>query len=163
MSRPANFALMNEHPLHWVSLGFGSGLSPYAPGTMGTLVAIPLHFLISLLPGILHPVLLVALFLLGVVACEKTAHALKTGDPSAVVWDEIVAFALVLEITPPTPWGYLLAFLLFRLFDIWKPFPIRWMDQHIHGGLGIMLDDLLAACYAMLSLWHLRKILHVDA
>jgi phosphatidylglycerophosphatase A len=162
MSRPVNFSFMKEHPLHWVALGFGSGLSPQAPGTVGTLVGIPLHFLISLFPDVLHPVLLVGCFLLGVVASEKTAHALKAGDPSAIVWDEVVAFALVLEITPATPWGYLLAFMLFRLFDIWKPFPIRWMDQHIHGGLGIMLDDLLAACYAMLSLWHLRKILHVD-
>jgi len=85
-------------------------------------------------------------------ACQRTGQALGVPDYGGIVWDEIVAFLLVLCVTPPEPVWYVAAFLLFRLFDIWKPFPIRQFDQRLKNGFGVMLDDLLAALYAMIVL-----------
>lgn len=94
-------------------------------------------------------VALAGLFALGVWACGETGKALGVSDHGSIVWDEIVAFALVLTFTPPTPMWFAVAFLLFRLFDIWKPWPIRYVDRTVKGGFGVMLDDLLAAGYAI--------------
>lgn len=133
---------------HWIAFGFGSGLVPRAPGTAGTLAAIPLWLLLSLLAWPAYLGVLAVLFLIGVWACGRTARDLRSEDPSAIVWDEWVGF-LVTMTAVPTDWGWLLAgFLLFRLLDIWKPWPIRWADRSIGGGLGIMLDDLLAGVMA---------------
>ncbi|MDZ7656901.1 MAG: phosphatidylglycerophosphatase A [Sulfurimicrobium sp.] len=142
--------LLFSHPAHFFSLGFGSGLSPFAPGTAGSLLAIPLfmglaHFLP--LAGLLAVVMLS--FGLGVWFCGLTGKALGVSDHGGIVWDEIVAMWLILAFTPPGWLWFGIAFLLFRLFDIWKPFPIRYFDQHVKGGFGVMLDDLLAAGYAL--------------
>lgn len=140
------------HPAYFLALGFGSGLAAKAPGTFGTLVALPLFGLFCLLPEIWHLPLLAGLFVLGIALCQRTGQALGVADHGSIVWDEIVAMLLVLEFTPAhwLCWG--LAFALFRLFDIWKPFPIRQCDARIKGGLGVMLDDLLAAGYALAAL-----------
>ena len=141
------------HPAHFFALGFGSGLASKAPGTFGTLVGLPLFWLIS--SYTLHTQLLIitALFLIGIYFCDKTGKDLGVADHGAIVWDEIVAMMLVLTITPRHWFAWLSAFALFRLFDIWKPFPIRQFDAKLKNGFGVMLDDLLAAIYASLCMW----------
>ncbi|TCJ20225.1 phosphatidylglycerophosphatase A [Parasulfuritortus cantonensis] len=144
------FAL--AHPAHFLALGFGSGLAPKAPGTAGTLAALPIYVLMH---GLSAPVYwaAVALFMVaGVWICGRTGRDLGVHDHGGIVWDEIAAFLAVLPFAPAVWWGYLLAFALFRLFDIWKPFPIAWFDARVPGGLGVMLDDVLAAGYAVLCL-----------
>lgn len=102
-------------------------------------------------------VVILLMFMVGVWACQYTGQALGVPDHGGIVWDEIVAFLLVLHFSPQTLPGYASAFLLFRLFDIWKPFPIRYADRHIHGGFGVMFDDLLAAVYALACLLFLVR------
>ncbi|MBU2642713.1 MAG: phosphatidylglycerophosphatase A [Gammaproteobacteria bacterium] len=139
------------HPAHLIAFGFGSGLAPKAPGTVGTLLGWPLLWLIvAVVPGLPNQlVLLMASFLLGVWACGQTGRALGVADHGGMVWDEIVAFALVLLFTP-AGWIWAgIAFLLFRFFDIVKPWPIRLADRRLKNGFGVMFDDLLAAGYAL--------------
>ncbi|MDO9221372.1 MAG: phosphatidylglycerophosphatase A [Thiobacillus sp.] len=139
------------HPAHLIAFGFGSGLAPKAPGTFGTLLGWPLYWLIVAaapdLPNQL--ILLIASFLLGIWACGRSGRTLGVADHGGMVWDEIVAFALVLLFTPPG-WVWAgVAFLLFRFFDILKPWPIRLADRRLKNGFGVMFDDLLAAGYAL--------------
>lgn len=141
-----------SHPAHFFAFGFGAGLSPYAPGTVGTLVAFPLFFLLRGLDPVIYFTLVAVLYAAGVWFCDVAGKSLGVPDHGGIVWDEIVAFLLVLYFSSPTLPGYASAFLLFRLFDIWKPFPIRYADRHIHGGFGVMFDDLLAAIYAIVCL-----------
>lgn len=148
-------AFLLAHPAHFIALGFGAGLSPKAPGTLGTLLGFPLFWLLSGAPFYWA---WIALFLvLGIWACEVTGRALGVQDHGGLVWDEVAAFLMVLPFAPPSLLGYALAFASFRLFDIWKPFPIAWFDRHVPGGLGVMLDDVLAAGYAILLLWALSR------
>lgn len=142
-----------SHPAHLLAFGFGSGLARKGPGTFGTLVAFPMYWYLA--PRLTNAVFLLTLiwaFAIGVWACDKTGKALKESDYGGIVWDEIVSFMLVLFFTPPGWYWSLLAFLLFRFFDIVKPPPIRYFDSNWHGGLGVMFDDLLAAGYALLCL-----------
>lgn len=145
-------AFLLAHPAHFIALGFGVGLVSRAPGTFGTLVALPLYALAAGLPALAYWGLLLLGGLVGIWACEHTGRALGVPDHGGIVWDEITAFMLVLPFAPQTWWGYLLAFALFRLFDIWKPFPVGWLDARVQGGLGVMLDDVLAAAYAIVCL-----------
>ena len=149
-----------SHPAHVIALGFGAGLAPRAPGTAGTLVAWPLGWVLG---GVMAPAPLVAiiaaLFLLGVWACSVTGRDLGVADHGAMVWDEIVAFLLVLAIVPREPDWQAAAFVLFRAFDIAKPPPIRWFEARYHGGFGVMFDDLLAAGYTLLALAMIKRML----
>ncbi len=142
---------MLRRPAHAIALGCGAGLVPVAPGTAGTLLAFPLYWALA---QVLAPMPLLAAiagaFLAGIWACGATGRALGAADHGAMVWDEVVAFALVLFFTPPEwPWQAG-AFLLFRFFDILKPSPIRYFDRRLKNGFGVMFDDLLAAGYALL-------------
>jgi phosphatidylglycerophosphatase A len=142
-----------SNPAHLLAFGFGSGLARKAPGTFGTLVAFPMYWLLaSQLSDDLFMLMLVVAFAAGVWVCGKTGKALGEADYGGIVWDEIVSFMLVLFFTPPGWYWSLLAFLLFRFFDIAKPPPIRYFDSNWHGGLGVMFDDLLAAGYALMCL-----------
>jgi phosphatidylglycerophosphatase A len=144
---------MLGHPAHAVALGFGAGLAPVAPGTFGTLLAFPVHwYLAPMLGAVVYLALVAALFLLGVWACARTGRALGAADHSSMVWDETVAFLVVLYFTPAALAWQAGAFLLFRFFDILKPPPIRYVDRTIKNGFGVMLDDMLAAFYAVLVL-----------
>ena len=153
---------MLAHPAHLVALGFGSGLSPTAPGTVGTLWAWLTFFLLQhwLLPAGIGVVLLAGL-VLGWWACTITARHLGVADPGCIVWDEILAFWLVLWLAMPMGfWGQLVAFVLFRFFDAVKPGPVAWADQLFkglgwRGGWGIVFDDLVAAFCTLLviALW----------
>lgn len=130
---------------HFLAFGFGSGLSPWAPGTMGTVAAIPLYLIMALWLPTLAYILITLLFAVyGVYICEKTSRDLQVHDFSGIVWDEIVGFLLSMAFLP-LHWVWILAgFILFRLLDIIKPWPISYIDKNISGGLGIMLDDILA-------------------
>lgn len=146
-------ALSWRNPIHFTAFGFGIGTVPLMPGTFGSLLGVVLYFLLLSMPSLLSNAILGVLFLFGIYICGKTSRDIGVPDAAAIVWDEMIAFPLVL-MNIPVHWYYVLAgFILFRIFDIWKPWPIRWIDQHIHGGLGIMLDDVLAALCAWLILY----------
>lgn len=152
VSRPS-WRFVLRHPAHLLAFGFGAGLVPGAPGTAGTLLAFPLFWLLQPRIAAIEFLLLVtAMFAAGIWACDKTGRALGTPDHSGMVWDEIVAFLLVLFFTPGSPYWQACAFLLFRMFDILKPPPIRHFDRTLKGGWGVMLDDMLAAFYTLLVL-----------
>jgi len=148
-------------PAYLVALGFGAGLSPVMPGTAGTLFAWASFIVLSATwPGLFTPfvwaVLVAGGFIYGISACQKTGVALNSPDHGCMVWDEIVAFWLVLMFVMPADLlTQLAAFLLFRFFDMVKPPPIRYFDQHIKGGIGVMFDDIVAAFFALLvlALW----------
>lgn len=145
-------AFLFSHPAHFFALGLGTGLSPKAPGTVGTVLGFLLFWLLSPLSPLLFWIALVLSALIGIWFCDKTGRDLGISDHGSIVWDEIVAFALVLAFAKPTAVDFIASFLLFRLFDIWKPFPIRYFDRTVKGGFGVMLDDLLAAGYAIVVL-----------
>jgi phosphatidylglycerophosphatase A len=141
---------MLSSPVHLLSLGFGSGLSPHAPGTMGTLVAIPLYLLLSRLELWPYLIVVAAGFLLGIYVCDKTSKALGVHDHSGIVWDEIIGYWITMIAIPAVTWQWILAgFVLFRFFDIVKPWPVKIADKRVPGGFGIMFDDLLAGLYAL--------------
>lgn len=140
------------HPIHFLAYGFGAGLSPKGPGTMGTVVAVPIYVLLMTLGQPAYWVFLAVALVAGVYICGYTAKRIGVEDPKGVVWDEVVGY-LVTMLWVPFGWPWILAgFLLFRLFDIWKPWPIRWLDQNVKGGLGIMVDDVAAAIPACVLL-----------
>jgi len=147
---------MLAHPAHLIALGFGTGLSPIAPGTLGTLLGFPIYWLASSVLGGDGPfamlALIAAMFVLGVWACARTGRDLGVTDHSGMNWDEIVAFQFVLLLTPD-PWQWqAFAFFGFRFFDVVKPPPIRQVDARMQGGLGVMFDDILAAFYTLLAM-----------
>lgn len=147
-----DWRFLARHPAHFLAFGFGTGLSPYAPGTIGTLAGFPLFFLLRSLDPAAYFLAVAGLYLAGIWICDVAGKAVGAADHGGIVWDEIVAFLLILPFAPQTPTGWVAAFLLFRLFDIWKPFPIRLIDERTTGGFGVMLDDLLAAGYAVACL-----------
>ncbi|MBB5457421.1 MULTISPECIES: phosphatidylglycerophosphatase A [unclassified Paraburkholderia] len=157
--RRATARFMLSHPVHLLSLGFGSGLSPVAPGTMGTLLGWASFAVLSRYLTVIEWGVLIGVgFLGGIALCGFTAKRLGVEDPSAVVWDEIVAFWLVLlMVTPATLTGQVWAFLIFRFFDMVKPPPIGYFDRRLKGGFGIMFDDLIAAFFTLLviALWRM--------
>lgn len=141
------------HPAHFIAFGFGAGLARSAPGTVGTLVAFPLFWVLH--PRMADPWfagLLAGLFAVGVWACHRTGRDLGVHDHGGMVFDEVVAFLLVLFMLPQDLGWQVAGFLLFRLFDIVKPIPIRYYDRTVRNGFGVMLDDLIAAFYALIVL-----------
>jgi phosphatidylglycerophosphatase A len=156
--RPS-WGFLFSHPAHFLSFGFGAGLLPKGPGTAGTLVAFPMYwYLAPRLTEAMFLLVLIWAFAFGVWVCEITGKALGVADYGGIVWDEIVAFTLVLFLTPEGLVWQILAFSLFRFFDIVKPEPIRHFDKTWHGGLGVMFDDILAACYTLLCLAVIKSI-----
>ncbi len=152
-----SFSELLKHPAQLLALGFGSGLAPKAPGTFGTLAAVPLYLMFSSTLFEWQLLIVVASFFAGIYLCNVTATALGVHDHPAIVWDEFVGFWLTMLALPllgvSLDWLLLLlGFIFFRLFDIIKPWPILWVDQKVHGGLGIMFDDVLAGVYAGLLL-----------
>ncbi len=141
-----------RHPVCLLAFGFGSGLSPIAPGTTGTLAAVPLYLLLSSLNVPIYLILTLLLFLAGIWICGRCEEILGIEDHSGIVWDEIVGFLIAMTGAPASPLALIFGFILFRLFDIIKPWPIGILDRRVHGGLGIMLDDALAGLYAWVGL-----------
>ncbi len=141
-----------KNPLHFISLGFGSGLMPKAPGTFGTLAAIPLYWLLSQFDFFTYLVVTLFVTLIGIYLCAYTSKALGVHDHSGIVIDEIAGYFITM-IAVPFDWLWLVVgFILFRFFDILKPWPISWLDKNLQGGLGIMLDDVLAGVFALICL-----------
>ena len=144
---------------HFLAFGLGSGLARYAPGTFGTLVAVPLVLVIGRLPPWLYAVTVLAAFALGVWICDAVSGDLRVHDHGGIVFDEFVGYWITMFMVPLT-WTWVLAgFAMFRLFDIWKPGPIRWCDRHVTGGFGIMVDDVVAGVFACAALHALRLAL----
>ncbi|HVB47272.1 MAG TPA: phosphatidylglycerophosphatase A [Burkholderiales bacterium] len=153
-------AFVFTHPAHFIAFGFGAGLARVAPGTVGTLVAFPIWWLIgSAIPPLALLVIVAAMFVVGVWACGITGRDLGIADHGAMVWDEIVAFLLVLMIVPARPAWQAAAFVLFRGFDVVKPPPIRQLERRMKGGFGVMFDDILAAGYTLLVLALAKRLL----
>lgn len=141
-------ASLLTNPVHFLALGFGSGLLPKAPGTFGTLAAIPVYIAISSLSIGWYVAIVVLLSVAGVAICEYTSRQLRVHDHPGIVFDEIAGYLLTMTAIPYGIGWMLAGFVAFRFFDIIKPWPISWLDKHVHGGLGIMLDDLLAGIMA---------------
>ena len=139
-------------PVHFLAYGFGAGLSPKAPGTLGTVAAIPIYLLLVWSGPLAYGLFLAVALVAGAYICGYTARRLGVDDPSPVVWDEVVGYLITMLGAPFGVLWMLAGFLLFRLFDIWKPWPIRWLDRNVKGGLGIMLDDVAAAVFACVIL-----------
>lgn len=149
-----------HHPAHFIALGFGAGLAPMAPGTFGTLLAIPIAALLrAYVSDAVFAGAILAFGVLGIWAAGVAGRNLGAPDHGAIVWDEVVAFLAVLFFVGDDRLSVAIAFLLFRLFDIVKPPPIRQLDAALKNGFGVMLDDLLAAGYTLLVLALARRIL----
>jgi phosphatidylglycerophosphatase A len=147
-----------RNPIHFLAFGFGSGAAPRAPGTAGTLAAVVIYLILPQMALLVYSAFLLISFLLGVWLCGRTARDIGVHDHGGIVWDEFVGFWLTMLLAPPGLLWVVAGFVLFRFFDIVKPWPIRWLDRHIHGGLGIMIDDVLAglfalACLQLLAVW----------
>ncbi len=139
-------------PINLLAFGFGSGLAPVAPGTAGSLVGLVLAWSTLDLPIAARLLVAIALILSGIWICGAAARRIAVHDHPGIVWDEIAGIYAALLVAPPSIWAWALGFGLFRLFDVWKPWPIRDLDHRLKGGLGIMLDDLVAALYTALIL-----------
>lgn len=148
-----------SNPVHFLAIGLGSGAVSKAPGTAGTLAAVLLYWPLSMLalPG--YVAVVVAAAVLGIYLCGKTARDWQVHDHGGIVWDEFVGFWITMIAIPATWYWVLTGFVLFRLFDIWKPWPIRTFDRHVHGGFGIMLDDVAAGVAAWLCMLLLVALL----
>jgi len=147
-----------RNPVHFLAFGLGSGASPWAPGTMGTLAAIIPYFWFAQLNLPLYLLMLLITTLIGIWLCDRTSRDLGVHDHGGIVWDEFVGFWITMLAAPAGLIWVVIGFVLFRLFDILKPWPIRWVDKHVHGGFGIMLDDILAGvlafgCLQLLAWW----------
>ena len=140
------------NPIHLLAFGFGAGLSPKAPGTMGTVVAVFIYLVLPNMPPIIYAGLILLSFVFGIWICGKTAEDLGVHDHGGIVWDEFVGYWITMFMAPSGLFWVLLGFVLFRLLDIFKPWPIKWADKELAGGLGIMLDDVLAGIMAALCM-----------
>lgn len=149
-----------RNPVHFLAFGLGSGAAPWAPGTVGTVAAMILYWGVGHLPLSPYGLFLAVTFIFGCWLCERTSADLGVHDHSGIVWDEFVGYWITMWAMPVQFSWMLLGFVLFRLFDIWKPWPIRWIDRRVDGGFGIMFDDVLAGIYAAVIMqacyliWH---------
>jgi phosphatidylglycerophosphatase A len=141
-----------HQPINFLAFGFGSGLSPIAPGTFGTLAAIPIYALLLICPFSVYLLFLVVSLTIGIWICGESSRMIGVHDHSGIVWDEIAGFLLTMVPFAPSVGSVIAGFLAFRFFDIIKPWPIRWFDRRIHGGFGIMLDDVIAAVFSIILL-----------
>jgi phosphatidylglycerophosphatase A len=147
------------NPIHLLAFGFGAGLSPKAPGTMGTVVAVLIYLVLPNMPPIIYAGLILLSFVFGIWICGKTAEDLGVHDHGGIVWDEFVGYWITMFMAPSGLFWVLLGFVLFRLLDIFKPWPIKWADKELAGGLGIMLDDVLAGIMAALCMHSLVALI----
>src|SRR3954470_14146654 len=151
-SRVPDARFLVQHPAHFIALGFGSGLVPFAPGTWGTLLSWGLCALLMLVvPPVVIAFAAIPLFFVCVFARERTGRDLGVADHGSMVWDEVVAFMPLAAIASAAWWLQAVAFVLFRIFDIWKPYPIALVERNVKGGMGVMVDDAMAAAYAYVA------------
>ena len=153
MSQKASELFNIFNPIHFLALGFGSGLAPKAPGTFGTLAAVPLVILVSPIENIYLALIIFLMSISGVYICGKAAADSGMHDHGAIVWDEIVGLLITMFMMPISWQSIVTGFVLFRFFDILKPWPISYLDKNCHGGFGIMIDDIVAGLAAWLCMW----------
>lgn len=151
LAKPSPAQLLRS-PVQALAFGFGAGLAPKAPGTFGTLVGIPFYWLMKDLPLLPYLGIVLVTFIVGIWFCEVAAKATQTHDHPGIVWDEMVGYWLTMTLAPAGWWWVLVGFVLFRFFDILKPWPVGWVDRRVRGGFGIMVDDIIAAVYAWICL-----------
>ncbi|HBX35844.1 MAG TPA: phosphatidylglycerophosphatase A [Pseudohongiella sp.] len=141
-----------RNPIHFLAFGLGSGAAPVAPGTFGTLAAVLIYLALPSMDWMWYLLMLLLTFVAGVWICGKTADDIGVHDHGGIVWDEFVGLWLTMFLAPPGWVWLVLGFVLFRIFDVLKPWPIRWLDRRVAGGFGIMIDDILAGIFALLCL-----------
>ncbi len=149
---PSRLVKTFTHPLYFLAMGFGSGLSRWMPGTVGSLMAIPVFLLFQPYGVVLHLAVIVVVFVAGVFICDWVAKDMAIKDPGCIVWDEFVGLWVTYLLLPPKWYWLGIGFILFRLFDIWKPWPVSWLDRNLSGGMGIMADDIAAGVYGLIVL-----------
>lgn len=158
MKKPPIKLLVN--PVHFCSFGFGTGYSPYAPGTLGTVAGVLIYMFIQDL-AIIHYLLVTLIFFVsGIMMCGYTTKALEIDDHPAIVWDEVVGYLITMCYAPSGWWWIVAGFVLFRFFDILKPWPVSLADKRIKGGIGIMLDDIIAGIYSLTIMQIIAYILY---
>lgn len=150
--KPPRFSYLLKHPNEFLAFGFGSGLAPKAPGTFGTLAAVPIAYFLLGLNAYAYLAVLIVTAVWGIYLCGVAARAQQCHDHPGIVWDEFVGYWITLFLAPQAWEWLLIGFVLFRFFDIVKPWPIRLIDKNLHGGVGIMLDDILAGLFAWVCL-----------
>lgn len=151
-SDPALSKLSLKNPIHFLALGFGSGLAPKAPGTFGTLAALPLYFLMMNLSLPVFVAITLIITIVGFWICDIAAKDMQVHDHGAIVWDEVAGMLITMIAAPVGLLPLVVGFVLFRFFDIIKPWPIKLLDRHVKGGFGIMIDDVLAGVFAAICL-----------
>lgn len=144
-------------PVLFLAFGFGSGLTKKMPGTMGTLAAIPVYLLFALADIWIYSILTIVVCVVGIRICDDAAKQLGEHDFGGIVWDEVAGYLVTMWFVPFSWTAVLFGFVLFRFFDILKPWPIQWIDQKVEGGFGIMLDDLLAGLFSAIILWYIMQ------
>lgn len=144
-------------PLDFIAAGFGSGAMPIMPGTFGTLAAIPFYYWLSQFGSAFYLFVTIVFIVLGIFICDRAGKHFGVADHSAIVWDEFASFLLVMTAIPNKWYFVLSGFILFRILDIWKPGPIRWLEKKLPGGLGVMMDDVLAAMIAWIILFFVSR------
>jgi phosphatidylglycerophosphatase A len=156
---PVKSSKIIKNPIHLLAFGFGSGLSPVAPGTFGTLAAIPIYLaLVNSVNSLIYLLVVIVFSLFGFWLCGKTAKDIGVHDHPGIVWDEIVGYLITMYLIPLSWVWIIVGFALFRVFDILKPWPIRFLDEKVEGGIGIMLDDILAGIFAGVALQIIVKV-----
>jgi len=148
LAKPRDIALKTY--AGFFAFGFGSGLSPFAPGTFGTLAAIPFYLVIVQLSPPMYAWLVFIAFFVGVKLCDVTGSRLGVHDYGGIVWDEFVGFWITMFLIPLSIQNIIIGFFVFRFFDIVKPYPIGWLDKKVSGGFGVMIDDVLAGLYSLI-------------
>jgi phosphatidylglycerophosphatase A len=148
----SNNTAILKNPIHLLAFGFGAGLAPKAPGTVGTLVALVIYLLLPDMSPLIYAGFVLACFLIGIWLCGKTATDLGVHDHGGIVWDEFVGYWITMFMAPAGLLWVIVGFVLFRVLDIFKPWPIKWADKQLQGGMGIMLDDVLAGIMAALCI-----------
>ena len=152
---------MWTNPIEFIACGFGVGAIPWMPGTFGTMLGVLFYLFLSQFSLLTYSIIALVLFIFGVIICDITNRHFGTFDHPAIVWDEIVGFLFVM-ITIPKIWYFILmGFILFRIFDIWKPWPIDWLEKNIGGGFGVMIDDIMAVLYAWVISIIIVKVLNI--
>ncbi len=152
MKKPLNTHSIWTNPIHFIASGFGAGAMLFAPGTFGTLIAIPIYLVMAKLPLWAYGLLTLIFAAVAMWACDITARDWKVEDPGATASDEVIGFLVTMFAIPPSWTSIIVGFILFRFFDILKPFPISYLDRNVHGGVGIVLDDMVAGFFAMIIL-----------
>ena len=152
---------MWTNPIEFVACGFGVGAIPWMTGTFGAMLGVVFYLFLSRFSVLTYSIITLVLFIFGVVICDITSRRFDTCDHPATVWDEVVGFLFVMIAIPKIWYFILMGFVLFRIFDIWKPWPINWLEKNIRGGLGVMIDDIIAALYAWVVLIIIVNILSI--